>query len=97
MNQLAVSTTVGTLATGVGPQLRALGVMLAIAAVEILGISNGQRQTTAGGGSKEHLGMTYTARINNFGQVIYQNALTLNIFKLHCTRKLNYKYIKNNR
>jgi hypothetical protein len=69
--------------------------VLAVGAVEVLGISQCQCQRAAGIGSEEHLGMTYTARVNYFGQVIYQNTLTLNIFKLHCSRKLNYKYIKN--
>ncbi len=43
----------------------------------------------------QQLGVAYTSRVYYFGQVVYQNTLTLNIFKPHFTRKLNYKYIIN--
>ena len=72
-----------------------LVIMLPVFAVQILGIRYSQRQAPTIGGTKEHLGMAHTPRVNYFSQMVYQNPLTLNIFKPHNARKLIYKYINN--
>jgi hypothetical protein len=95
MHQLLILAAIGAHPARIGPQLRTLAVMLPILAVQILGIRYCQCQTPAGTGTKEHLGMAHTSRVDYFSQVVYQNLLALNIFKLHNTRKLIYKN-KNN-
>ena len=93
MHQLLIFAAVGALATRVGSQLSPFAIVLSVLAAEILAIGYRQRQASAGGGAKEQLGMADASRINYFSQMVYKNPLTLNIFKLHFTRKLIYKYI----
>jgi hypothetical protein len=68
--------------------------VLPILAAKILGVCYRQRQTSTGRGTKEHLGVADASRINYFSQPVCQKMLTLNIFKLHNTVKLIYKYKK---
>jgi hypothetical protein len=95
VHQLLILFAGGTLAARVGTQITLTVIVLAVFAVQVLGIGYGQCQTAAAGGSQQQLGVAYTSRVYYFGQVVYQNTLTLNIFKPHFTRKLNYKYIIN--
>ena len=95
MHQLGKLAAAGAFAAAVGTQRRTLRVVLPVFAAEILGIRHSQRQTAAGRGAEEQLGVADASRIDYFSQPVCKNLLTLNIFKPHNRHKLIYKN-KNN-
>ena len=94
MHQLFVFKATGTMSTRICPQFRSFGVVLAVLAIQILGIRNRQSQAPAGRRPKEHLGVAYTSSIDDFRQSVCKNKLTFNIFELHDRFGLIYKYTK---